>query len=345
MEVGRLAIAVAPGTRSHAALVALPVPVRTTLAHLVAQHGPEAILPRRALAAALTGCSPRQRRKALSWLLQGHYVLPDPIDLREAAGTRGRDWIPFRAEPGSPWFIDYLLPTQVDRLVAARQCRRLPDGSVVRPSGRMWQLRHVDLRRYLLARDGDTCALCGHPIGHQPTVEHLVPQVLAPLWADRDPLPTGRRLWAMAPAHRGCNQQRGCSTLLPMVRCSPQLHLSHWVLSRVLPASAQSTQEVSGFLQLSRLVPPDERKAVWRSLRRVWGSRPAAQAYVFRGSILAYRGGRVLALPLALRAPEPLAWLRAELRAGRVPAPQSVLALAQAPSQNWRQAFARLRFL
>gem|GEM_PF-5519172 len=347
MEVERLAIAVAPGVRSPTALVALPDSVRTTLLRLVEEHGPGGTPPRRALAVALGGCSPRMRRQAMSWLRQGHAALPEPLDLRQASGRRGRipGWIPLRAEPGSPWFIDYLLPEQVERLVPARRCRRLPDGSTVLPGAHARRLSHAELRRYLLTRDGNICALCGRPIGHQPTVEHLVPRALAPLWTEQDPLPADHRLWAMAAAHRACNEARGCDPRLPPCPGSPQLKLSRWVLSRVLPGSVRSKQEVSGFVQLAHLLGPDERRAAWRYLRRLWTARPAVQAHVYRDRVLAYRGGRVLGLPAALRAPETVAWLRAQLRAGRTPVPQSVLALSQMPSQHWSQACDRLRFL
>ncbi len=347
MEVERLAIAVSPGMRSPTALVALPVSVRARLLRLVEKHGPGGTPSRRALAIILGGCSPRVRRQAMSWLLQGHVAFPVPLDLRLQGGRPGRTpgWIPLRSEPESPWFIDYLLPEQIDRLCSGRHCRRLPDGSVVLSGARGWRLNRTDLRRYLLMRDGSTCALCGRVICRQPTVEHLIPRALAPLWSERDPLPAAHRLWAMAPAHRRCNEARGCAPHLPECSANPQVRLSRWALSRLLPGSVSSVQEVSGFVQLAHLLTPDQRRPAWRYLRRLWVERPAALAHIYRNRILAYRGGRVLALPAALGTPEAVAWLRAQLRAGRAPVPQSVVALGRWPAQHWRLACTRLHFL
>ena len=344
MEVGLLGIAAMPPVKVLPALVALPASARSSLTEILAMH-PSGPLPRRELAAALADCSPRQRRQALSWLLQGKPPAPDPIDLRRAVGAGSPRWIPFRPEPGSPWTLDYLLPEQLARLSAARYSRRLADGSAVPLGRRGWQFSHNELRRYLLVRDGGVCALCGNAIHHQATIEHLVPQALAPLWADRDPLPPESWLWSVAPAHRLCNERRGCAPHLPEESVSPQVRLSRAVLRRLLPGGVRSSQEATGFYQLSRLVPAHARKAVWRYLRGRLRCSGGRAVHLYHDRLLAYRTGRILALPPVLRTPEAVRWLRSELRAGRVPAPHSVTALGPMPAKSLAQARARLRFL
>lgn len=344
MEVGLLGIAAVPPVKVLPALVALPESARSSLAQLLAAHRPGS-LSRRELASALADCSPRQRRQALAWLLQGKPPVPDPVDLRRALGTGNPHWLAFRPQPGNPWTIDYLLPEQLDRLAAAHYARRLADGSAVPLGRRGWQFSHNELRRYLLTRDGGICALCGKGIHHQATIEHLVPQALAPLWADEDPLPPEFWLWSMAPAHRLCNERRGCAPRLPSTCTSPQVRLSRAVLRRLLPGEVHSSQETTGFYQLSRLVPRQARKAVWRYLRGRFRRHSERMAHLYRGELLAYRTGRVVALPPVLQTPEAVRWLRRELVAGRVPAPHSVTALAPMPAKSWPQARARLRFL
>lgn len=265
------------------------------------------------------------------------------MDLRHSVGDPA--WIPLRAAPGSRWFIDYLLPGQLQHLVAAGRCRRLPDGSAVPAGARARRQSRGQLRHYLLTRDGRVCALCGRPVRRQPTVEHLVPRALARLWNERDPLPPDHRLWTMAPAHRSCNQARGCGPLLPLRRGSPQLALSHWALGGLLPGGVRTSAEVAAFAQLAGLLPPGERRAAWAHLRRLFAARPGLQAHVYRGRLLAYRNGRALALPAALRQPANLAWLRAQLRAGAQPVLQSVQATRGLAPEQWEQAACGVRFL
>ncbi len=343
MEVELLGAAVS-SVKLLPTLVSLPESVRASLSELLATHGSGA-LPRRELAVALADCSPRQRRQALAWLLQGKPPAPEPMDLRRHIGPPSANWVPFRPEPGSPWIVDYLLPAQLERLTAARYCRRLADGGAVPLGRRGWQFSHNELRRYLLTRDGAVCALCGKAIHHQATIEHLIPQALAPLWADVDPLPPECWLWAMAPAHRACNERRGCAPHLPKGTASPQLRLSRDVLRRLLPGGIRSSQEATGFYQLSRLVPPHARKAVWRYLHSRFRRSSERMVHLYRGELLAYRTGRVLALPAVLRTPEAVRWLRGELLAGRVPVPNSVTALGPLPAKCLAQARARLRFV
>ena len=101
---------------------------------------------------------------------------------------------------------------------------------------------------------------------------------------------------------------------------------------------------MAGYLQLCRLVGAGHRRAAWRYLGRIWADRPDQRAHAYRGVILAYRGGRILGLPPALRTPEALVWLRGRLRTGAVPVPQSIDAVGLLLPQQWHLACARLRF-